>query len=207
MQHRYVYGVVQTEDAIELETDAVGEAERVYPIEHRRHAALVSDIDTTDPDRTDEDATRHDDVLRQLMLSNGGRTVVPMRYGMVFENERALKNVLRGGSRVFRQTIREIDGTVELGLKVVRDEEDAVDAEDVSERIEHVLDPLAVDSVQNDLFSDRLLVNRSYLVDRDERDSFDEAVGHLEDELDELRFRYTGPFAPYSFVNIRIGAQ
>ena len=207
MQHRYVYGIVRSDDTIELETDAVGGAERVYPIDHRRHAALVSDIDTTDPDRTDEDATRHDDVLREVMLSNGGRTVVPMRFGMVFENERALKNVLRGGSRVFRQTIREIEGTVELGLKVVRDEEDAVDAEDVSETVENELDPLAVDAVKNDLFSDRLLVNRSYLVDRDERDTFDEAVGQLEDELAALRFRYTGPFAPYSFVNIRIGAQ
>ncbi|MCU4753511.1 GvpL/GvpF family gas vesicle protein [Halobacteria archaeon AArc-curdl1] len=207
MSHRYVYGVVDADDALEFETEAVAGAEKVYPITHRHFAALVSDIETTDPERTDEDAKRHDEVLREIMLSNGSRTVVPMRFGMVFENDRALKNVLRGADRAFRRSLREIDGTVELGLKIVAEESDEVDREAVCDAVADELEPLAVDAVDNGLFSDRLVLNRSYLVDRDERDAFDEAIGRIEDDYEELIIRYTGPFAPYSFVNVRVGAQ
>ncbi len=50
------------------------------------------------------------------------------------------------------------------------------------------------------------MLNRSYLVDREDREAFDEAIARLEDE-DDLVVRYTGPFAPYSFVDVTIGAQ
>ena len=207
MSNRYVYGVVANEDAIELETEAVRGASEIYPISHRGLAALVSDVETTDPERTDEDARRHDDVLRSIMEHNGKRAVVPMRFGMVFENDRALKNVLRGGRPAFRRTLREVEGRVELGLKIVREEDATVDREAVAGAIEDELESIAVDSVENRLFSDRLVVNRSYLVPDDEREAFSEAISRLEESYDELAFRYTGPFAPYSFVDIQIGAQ
>ncbi len=50
VNNRYVYGVVEG-DPIEFETDAVGGASVVYTISHRRLGAVVSDIDTTDPER------------------------------------------------------------------------------------------------------------------------------------------------------------
>ena len=207
MSHRYVYGVVDAGDALEFETDAVAGAEAVYSIRHRRLAAVVSNVETTEPERTDEDATRHDEVLREIMERNGGRTVVPMRFGMVFESDRALKNVLRGARPAFRRTMREIDGAVELGLKVVRDEDDAVDEPAVREAVATELEAIAEGSTENDLFSDRLVMNRSYLVPRDDRERFDEAVAGLEAEHEELTVRYTGPFAPYSFVDIHVGTQ
>lgn len=207
MSYRYVYGVVRGDDAVAFETDAVDGADEVYPISHRRLAAIVSDVETTDPERTDENATRHDDVLREYMQYDGGRTVVPMQFGMVFESDRALKNVLRGGRPAFRRAMDDIDGAVELGLKVVRDADETVDRDAVRQAVADELAPIATDSVDNGLFSDRLVLNRSYLVDRDDREAFDEAVVRLEDAHDELTFRYTGPFAPFSFVDIQIGAQ
>ncbi|ELZ17966.1 gas vesicle synthesis protein GvpLGvpF [Haloterrigena salina JCM 13891] len=206
MTHRYVYGVMN-DDPVEFETDAVGDADRVYTVSHRRLNAVVSDIDTTDPEETDEDAQRHDDVLREIMDRDGGRTIVPMQFGMAFENDRALKNVLRGARPAFRRAINDIEGREELGLKIVREEDAEVDTDALEEAIADELESIAAQSVPNDLFSDRLVLNRSYLVDRDERERFDEAVSVLEDEYDDLMFRYTGPFAPYSFVDVRIGAQ
>lgn len=206
MSNRYVYGVVDEENAIELETEAVRGESEVYPISHRGLAALVSDIETTDPERTDEDARRHDNVLREIM-EHDGNAIVPMRFGMVFENDRALKNVLRGGRPAFRRTLGEVDGRVELGLKVVREEGEPVDREAIAGEIQDELEPIAVDSVENRLFSDRLVVNRSYLVPDDDREAFNEAISRLEETYDDLTFRYTGPFAPYSFVDIQIGAQ
>ena len=207
MSHPYVYGVVRADETVELETDAVADADRVYPIENGTLAAMVSNVETTDPERTDENATRHDEVLRELMEADDGRTVVPMQFGMAFQNERALKNVLRGGRPAFRRAIREIDGAVELGVKIVRDAETSVDEDTVRDRVADELESIAVDATDNGLFSDRLVVNRSYLVERDDREAFDEAVGRLEGLDEELTIRYTGPFAPYSFVDVQIGAQ
>lgn len=207
MSHPYVYGVVEETAALELETDAVGGATDVYPISHRGLAAIVSDLETTDPERTDEDAERHDDVLRTVMQAGDGRTVVPMQFGMVFESERTLKNVLRGARPAFRRALRDVEGTVELGVKLVRDADADVDQGTVTEAVEDELDPLATETVDNGLFSDRLVLNRSYLVDRDERTRFDEAVAAFESEREELTVRYTGPFAPYSFVDVQIGGR
>ncbi|WP_121744351.1 GvpL/GvpF family gas vesicle protein [Natronorubrum halophilum] len=206
MTNRYVYGVM-TDEPIEFETDAVGGETQVYTISHRRLSAVVSDIDTTDPEETDEDAQRHDDVLREIMDRDGGRTIVPMQFGMAFESDRALKNVLRGARPAFRRAINDIEGRIELGLKVVREEDADVDADAIEEAVADTLEPIAAQSVPNDLFSDRLVLNRSYLVERDEREAFDDAVAELEETHDDLIFRYTGPFAPYSFVDVKIGAQ
>ncbi|MFA9417534.1 GvpL/GvpF family gas vesicle protein [Natrinema sp. HArc-T2] len=206
MTNRYVYGIVDG-DTVEFETEAVAGAERVYTISHRRLGAVVSDIDTTDPEETDEDAQRHDDVLREIMDSDGGTTVVPMQFGMAFEGDRELKNVLRGARPAFRRAMSDIEGRFELGLKLVREDDADIDREAIEEDVADRLEPVAAQSVENDLFSDRLVLNRSYLVDRDEREAFDDAVAGFEDDRDDLMVRYTGPFAPYSFVDVKIGAQ
>lgn len=206
MSNRYVYGVVEADD-VEFDTEAVADAERVYTISHRRLGAVVSDIDTTDPEETDEDAQIHDDVLREIMEYDGGTTVVPMQFGMAFEGDRELKNVLRGARPAFRRAMNDIEGTVELGLKLVREEGADVDSDEVEAEAEDQFDPIAVQSVENGLFSDRLVLNRSYLVDEDDRETFDEAVADFEADHDELLVQYTGPFAPYSFVDVKIGAQ
>lgn len=209
MTNRYVYGVVEAGDGVDREIDAVGGADRIYTIEHSRLGAVVSDIDTTDPERTDEDARRHDDVLREVM-DGGERTVVPMQFGMVFDNDRALKNVLRGARPAFRRALSDVEGRVELGLKLVREEGAEVNDDAVRDAVDDELEELAADSVEEGLFSDRLVVNRSYLVDRENREAFDEAIGRLEGEFEEggdLLVQYTGPFAPYSFVDVHVGAQ
>lgn len=209
MNNRYVYGIVESGADLEFETDAVGGADRVYTVSHRRYEAVVSDIDTTDPEETDEDAQRHDEVLREIMERTNGHPIVPMQFGMAFESNRALKNVIRGARPAFRRAIRDIEGRIELGLKLVTEEDADVDREAIEETVADELEPLAAQSVANDDFSDRLVVNRSYLVEETDREQFDEAVAELEDhpDLDDVIVQYTGPFAPYSFVDVKIGAQ
>ena len=203
----YAYGVVDVDETIEQPVDGVGDGDRVYPIENGSIAALVSDIETASPERSDENVRRHDEVLRELMTAEGGRTIVPMRYGMVFRDEETVRNVLSGASSALMRTLRKIDGTEELGVTIVRPADGGIDDRAVRETVTDVLDPLAEDVTENGLFSDRLVLNRSYLVERDERDEFDEAVGRVEERHDDVIVRYTGPFAPYSFVDVKIGAQ
>ncbi|SEH15192.1 Gas vesicle synthesis protein GvpL/GvpF [Natronorubrum sediminis] len=206
MTNRYVYGVMN-DDPVEFEADAVAGADYVYTVSHRRLNAVVSDIDTTDPEETDEDAQRHDEILREIMERDGGRTIVPMQFGMAFESDRALKNILRGARPAFRRAINDIEGRIELGLKVVREEDADVDEEAIEAAVADELESIADQSVPNGLFSDRLVLNQSYLVAKEDRETFDDAVAELEEEHDDLIFRYTGPFAPYSFVDVAIGTQ
>lgn len=203
----YAYGVVEDAD-FELEVDGVAGASRVYTVGHGPLAAVVTDIDTMDPELTDENARAHDDVLQTVLVAEGGRTVVPMQFGSVFKNARALKNVLRGGRRAFTKSLRETEGLAEFGVKLVAEEGATVDAEEIREDAGEKLATASVEEAENDLFSDRLVMNRSYLVDREERMAFDEAVDAITDEYsDVLTVQYTGPWPPYNFVDIEIGAQ
>ncbi|PSQ09208.1 protein gvpF [Halobacteriales archaeon QS_5_70_15] len=203
---RYVYGVMESEP-LDLEVDGVCGTTSVSTVEHRRHAAVVADVDTLDPERTEENVRAHDQVLREVMMHGEGRTVVPMQFGMVFENDRALKNVLRSGRRAFTKALREADGMIELGVKVVAGEDGAVDADAIREDVEAELDPLSVRVSDDDQFSDRLVLNRSYLVEREDREAFDDAVARIRDAHEEVTVQYTGPWAPYNFVDIEIGVE
>lgn len=210
-QNLYAYGVVEADEAVELETDGAvgvdGDSATVYPVEHGPIAAMVSDIDDLEPEQTDENVEIHDEVLRDVMVHGDGRTIVPMRFGMVFKNERTLKNVLRNGRRAFRKALNDVDGTYEVGIKVLGPE-DGVDPDfDVEAEVAEPLAEVSIEEVENDLFSDRLLLNRSYLVDRDGREAFDDTVDEVKEKNDALMVQYTGPWAPYNFVDIEIEAQ
>lgn len=67
------------------------------------------------------------------------------------------------------------------------------------------LRPLAVDLQLNRLLTDMMVLNASFLVDRDQVQAFDSRVQRLgEVHADRLVFQYVGPLPPYSFVNINV---
>lgn len=202
----YAYGVVEA-DPVEVSTTGVEGAADVYTVAHRRHAAVVSDVDTLDPEETDENARAHDDVLRDVMTGDGGRAVVPMQFGMVFESERALKNVLRNSRAELTGSLRQAAGREEVGVKVLAPEDGVPDPEAVRESVEDRLAEHAEAVAPGELFSDRLLSNRSYLVDRERRDAFDDAVDAVRDDHESLTVQYSGPWAPYSFVDFQVAAE
>ena len=202
----YTYGVIENE-SVEIDETGVNGAP-VRTVEYRSLAAVVSEIDELEPERTDDNATAHDEVLRAVLQSDGGRTIVPMQFGMVFKTENALKNILRNGRVAFRRSLNDLDGMVELGVKLVTKDDTSVDrpavVEDVATRLREVTDTEA----GNELYSDRLVFNRSYLVERDSQTAVDDAVAEIRDDYEaDLHVQYNGPWAPYNFVDIEIGAE
>lgn len=203
----YTYGIIE-QGSLNIDESGVNGSKPIRTVDYRSLSAVVSDIDTMDPERTDENATAHDEVLRAVLLSNGGRTVVPMRFGMVFKSERMLKNVLRNGRVAFRRSLNDLDGMVELGVKLVTKADANVDRPAVVEDVATRLGSVADTEAANDLYSDRLVFNRSYLVERDEQTAFDDAVSAIDNDYgDTLHVQYNGPWAPYNFVDIEIGAE
>jgi hypothetical protein len=71
--------------------------------------------------------------------------------------------------------------------------------------IYETLRPFSVASRSNKLIGDSMILNAAFLVDRAREDDFDEAVKALNRKYhDVLSFKYTGPWPPYNFVNIKL---
>jgi len=62
----------------------------------------------------------------------------------------------------------------------------------------------AVASRSNRPIGDRMIMNAAFLVARDREGAFDAKVKEVGMLLDKLTFKYTGPWPPYNFVNIRL---
>jgi hypothetical protein len=77
-----------------------------------------------------------------------------------------------------------------------------------SERyVAEILDRLrsvAVASRINKPIGDKMIMNAAFLVSRDLENAFDAGVKSIASAHDKLTFKYTGPWPPYNFVNIRL---
>jgi hypothetical protein len=56
----------------------------------------------------------------------------------------------------------------------------------------------------NKPIGDKMIMNAAFLVSRDKETAFDAKVKEVGALYDTLNFRYTGPWPPYNFVNIRL---
>jgi hypothetical protein len=66
------------------------------------------------------------------------------------------------------------------------------------------LRPVSVASRANKPIGDRMIMNAAFLVRRDKEADFDEIVKRIGAAHTNLTFKYTGPWPPYNFVNIRL---
>ena len=66
------------------------------------------------------------------------------------------------------------------------------------------LRPVAVASRANRPIGDKMILNAAFLVRRDKEPDFDAAVKSIGAQYEHLTFKYTGPWPPYNFVNIRL---
>jgi hypothetical protein len=77
-----------------------------------------------------------------------------------------------------------------------------------SERyVADILDQLrdvSVASRINKPIGDKMIMNAAFLISRDQEGAFDAKVKTIASKFDKLTFKYTGPWPPYNFVNIRL---
>jgi hypothetical protein len=73
----------------------------------------------------------------------------------------------------------------------------------VAEIFEQLRD-VAVASRANKPIGDKMIMNAAFLVSRDNEAAFDAKVKNIGARHDKLNFKYTGPWPPYNFVNIRL---
>lgn len=204
---KYVYCFIKADG----KTKTFGEigigSREVYCLNHGKIAAVVSDSPGGECEFSAENARAHNGVISQVM---NGHTVLPVGFGCVFANRQILEGVLDKAHDTLKKELKRIKNKVELGVKVIAaagngNEEPAKEC--ASEALES-LGKLAVRTHKGDLFTKRLVLNASFLVDKNRVSEFTERVLELEKKYRQsaMKLNYTGPWPPYNFVNIRIGA-
>lgn len=113
------------------------------------------------------------------------------------ENVRRLKDEIAGqkGSTYFArmQYGRLVDATLQSR------------SEQYVGEIFHALRDVAVASRTNKPIGDKMILNAAFLVSRDAEAGFDARVKEIGQRYEgRLTFKYTGPWPPYNFVNIRL---
>jgi Gas vesicle synthesis protein GvpL/GvpF len=63
---------------------------------------------------------------------------------------------------------------------------------------------VSVASRINKPIGDKMIMNAAFLISRDQEAAFDGKVKSIAARFDKLTFKYTGPWPPYNFVNIRL---
>jgi hypothetical protein len=78
-------------------------------------------------------------------------------------------------------------------------------ADDYVEEIYVALRDCAIASRSNKPIGENMIMNAAFLVERDRAEAFDKAVNDIAKRFEGmLNFKYTGPWPPYNFVNIRL---
>ena len=126
------------------------------------------------------------------------RTEITRRLEDTDEDIRRLKEEITGSAQTSTYFAR-----MQLGRLVESALEDA--ANRYIADIHESLKPVAVASRTNKPIGDRMILNAAYLVDRSAEDEFDAVVKELSHKYEDLlSFKYTGPWPPYNFVNIKL---
>jgi hypothetical protein len=63
---------------------------------------------------------------------------------------------------------------------------------------------VSVASRINRAIGDKMIMNAAFLVQREQEPAFDRRIKQIASQFDKLTFKYTGPWPPYNFVNIRL---
>jgi len=73
----------------------------------------------------------------------------------------------------------------------------------VAEFLQRLRD-VSVASRVNRAIGDKMIMNAAFLVQRNQEEQFDRRIKEIASQFDKLTFKYTGPWPPYNFVNIRL---
>jgi hypothetical protein len=117
---KYVYGVVRAGGGPWPKLEGMN-GEPVSPVSIEGLAALTSDVPDGFLEAGREELLTHSRVLEQA-LEQG--TVLPMRFGVVMPNERSVREeLLAPHGEELEAQLSDMDGKVEVNLKVLHDEE------------------------------------------------------------------------------------
>jgi len=184
----------------------------LYTTYYKDITAIVSNAPVKEYEPIEESVKEHREVALHILKDH---SVLPVAFGMVFKNKKVLLNTMRRVYPTLKKSINSVNNKVELGVKVVIPSGVSIEElcngktreEYINETESAFLETLgkvAISAKKGKLFSDKLLLNTSFLVDKDNVEEFSEVLGKLDDQYAELKTKYTGPWPAYNFVDVKI---
>ena len=200
---RYVYCIMKSPGEKKSFGNIGFGGQEVYTLEYRDFAPVMSNAALKKYDAIDEEVELHRKVVEQVMK---GHSVLPVAYGMAFKNKKLLLIAMSVGYKAMKKAMNEVDNRVELGVKLFLPKENATwdGKEECKSVFLETLKKKAVQSKELKLFSERLILNTSFLIDRDKINDFSSEVEQLGNKYQNIKIQYSGPWPPYNFVDIQI---
>lgn len=249
---KYIYCIIQTDQPRNFGPIGIGSrGDEVYTINYEDLASIVSNSPITKYPITRENTIAHQKVLEEVMSDY---TILPVRFCTITDSkdnsidleEKIKEKLLKERYSEFKELLNYMDDKVELGLKAIWNNIDAVFEEVLKEnaeirglreilinnapektyyeriklgemvrnaldekkeretkRIFEALKKLSIDTRNNKVFGDKMVLNSAFLVNNSNQEAFDDEVNNLEKRYDgKMRFKYVGPVPPYNFVEI-----
>ena len=210
---KYLYCIIPTpEKEKSFGNIGIGSESRVYTINYKDVSAVVSDTPVKEYSVTEEYSKAHENVARTVLKKH---SVVPAAFGQVFKNQKILRMLMKKAYKTLKESMKLVDNKTELGVKAILSKEIAESWDEKKKKqFEHNaseiysrLNKKADESVKGRLFSKRLILNSSFLVDKRKIKGFSKDMEMLSNKYKDMKLRYSGPWPPYSFVYIKIGAK
>ncbi|WP_083995870.1 GvpL/GvpF family gas vesicle protein [Desulfosporosinus acididurans] len=237
----YAYGIIRVNsENAELITSAFKQ-EKICLVTEGELGLLCAEInDESITMVTRESMSRYTEVLCQVIKF---MTVIPLRFGTLFNKEEEIQEILRKEKKSFQKLLAYLENKIEVELKVwwkkesfqetmlknkrlarwkkelERGKGQGYDVVEFGKAIMETADyerkeleksflaalrPLAAELVIKDPMDEFQAFDGVYLVERSKEDAFDQAVGKLYAIYSEtMIFKYTGPWAPHHFVNVK----
>jgi len=209
-KYLYIYGIILLKDlnpqmkkeVFEFNFNGLRE-KPIIIIPYKDLGVLISKYPFLNPILKEKEAMEHADILKKIAKKT---TIIPMAFGNVFKDKKILELILKKSYNAVKESLKQIKNKIELGVKVIKSNEDntMIDEDKIKIEILNSLGNLSVKSVQGENFSERLLLNHSFLVEKNNFSKFSDVIAKLEKKYPKFKFNYTGPWPPYSFVDIHI---
>jgi len=200
---RYVYCIMKSPGEKKSFGNIGFGGQEVYTLEYRDFAPVMSNAALKKYEASDEEVELHRKVVEKVMKEH---SVLPVAYGMAFKNKKLLLIAMSVGYKAMKKAMNEVDNRVELGVKLFLPKENATwdGKEECKSVFLETLKKKAIQSKELKLFSERLILNTSFLIDRDKINDFSSEVEQLGNKYPDLKIQYSGPWPPYNFVDIQI---
>jgi hypothetical protein len=201
---KYVYCVIKAPEEKKSFGNLGFGGQEVYTFEYKDITPVISDAVFKEYAVDEEEVETHRKVVERVMTEY---SVLPVAYGMIFKNRKLLTIAMGAGYAAMKKAFEAVDNKVELGIKIFLpkgvEDWNGKRSECRSEFLEN-LRGISVDSKELKLFSDRLILNVAFLVDKAKILEFSERVGEISSGYGEVKVQYSGPWPAYNFVDIYI---
>src|SRR6266849_5427055 len=131
-------------------------------------------------------------------------TVLPFRFGTIFDTDDALRQAVRSNRRAFGQSVARLRGKAEMHLKLrekaSKDRERRTKARALSVQVHKLFNPLEEEISCKRVDSDGMLIDIAHLIDSKSVEKYQNRYSSAAKQLKNCELAISGPWPPYHFL-------